>query len=182
MPRFITGRTGLEPAEPYPGISSLVRAVEDFAAHLQFHFRGQRWRSQRAEHLALFHTEIEIEAQVMGAEVQGDVLVGAEGNQCRVRRHPGAESCQDGFHLPDHVRRGCNNRRRRDSSGGLGLFRLRRLGVALQVGDGGAAYEVEIKLDDGTVTEVELDSDFTVIGDATDDDGDDSQEGDDSDD
>lgn len=43
--------------------------------------------------------------------------------------------------------------------------------VEAEVGDGGAAYEVEVEADNGTVTEVELDAEFTVIGDATDDDG-----------
>lgn len=43
--------------------------------------------------------------------------------------------------------------------------------VEAEVGDGDAAYEVEIRADNGTVTEVELDANFAVIGDATDDDG-----------
>lgn len=50
-----------------------------------------------------------------------------------------------------------------------------------EVGDGGAAFEVEIKLDNGSVTEVELDSDFAVVGGAADGDGDDSHEGEESD-
>ena len=40
-----------------------------------------------------------------------------------------------------------------------------------EIGDGGAAYEVEIRLDDGREVEVELDADFNVIGSAADDDG-----------
>ncbi len=40
-----------------------------------------------------------------------------------------------------------------------------------ELGDGGAACEVEIRLDDGREVEVELDADFNVIGSADDDDG-----------
>lgn len=40
-----------------------------------------------------------------------------------------------------------------------------------EVGDDGAAYGVEIRLDDGSVVEVALDENFEVIGDAIDDDG-----------
>jgi uncharacterized membrane protein YkoI len=40
-----------------------------------------------------------------------------------------------------------------------------------EMGDGGAAYEVEVRLDDGSQVEVQLDSDFNVIGDEPDDDG-----------
>lgn len=40
-----------------------------------------------------------------------------------------------------------------------------------EVGDGGAAYGVEIRLSDGTQVEVELDENFNVIGSAQDDDG-----------
>ena len=43
--------------------------------------------------------------------------------------------------------------------------------VESEAGDGGAAYEVEVRLDDGSVVEVELDDGFRVIGDAADDDG-----------
>ena len=43
--------------------------------------------------------------------------------------------------------------------------------IETEVGDDGAAYGVEIRLDDGTVVEVALDANFQVIGDATDDDG-----------
>jgi uncharacterized membrane protein YkoI len=38
-------------------------------------------------------------------------------------------------------------------------------------GDGGAAYSVEIRQDDGSVVEVSLDEAFTVIGQESDDDG-----------
>ena len=38
-----------------------------------------------------------------------------------------------------------------------------------EVGDGGAAYGVEIRLDDGSVVEVALDESFEVIGDAPED-------------
>jgi hypothetical protein len=43
--------------------------------------------------------------------------------------------------------------------------------IESEVGDDGAAYGVEIRLDDGRVVEVTLDASFEVIGDATDDDG-----------
>jgi hypothetical protein len=43
--------------------------------------------------------------------------------------------------------------------------------VETEGGDDGAAYGVEIRLDDGTVVEVELDGDFEVIGQERDDDG-----------
>src|SRR5687768_498987 len=43
--------------------------------------------------------------------------------------------------------------------------------VETEVGDDGAAYGVEILLEDGTQVEVELDGDFDVIGSETDDDG-----------
>jgi uncharacterized membrane protein YkoI len=43
--------------------------------------------------------------------------------------------------------------------------------VETEVGDDGAAYGVEIRLDDGTVVEVSLDENFNVIGDEADDDG-----------
>jgi len=43
--------------------------------------------------------------------------------------------------------------------------------VDSEVGDGGASYEVEVQLDDGSVVEVQLDERFQVIGDAIDDDG-----------
>lgn len=44
--------------------------------------------------------------------------------------------------------------------------------VETEVGDDGAAYGVEIRLDDGRVVEVELDANFEVIGQEADDDGD----------
>jgi hypothetical protein len=43
--------------------------------------------------------------------------------------------------------------------------------IETEVGDDGAAYGVEIRLDDGGVVEVGLDANFHVIGDAADDDG-----------
>ena len=36
--------------------------------------------------------------------------------------------------------------------------------VESEVGDGGAAYEVEVRTDDGGIVEVALDADFRVIG------------------
>jgi hypothetical protein len=53
--------------------------------------------------------------------------------------------------------------------------------IETEVGDGGAAYGVEIRLDDGRVVEVGLDENFQVIGDETDDDGANEQEGPDDD-
>ena len=46
-----------------------------------------------------------------------------------------------------------------------------------EVGDDGAAYSVEIRLDDGSVVEVGLDATFNVIGQGTDDDGPHDQDG-----
>jgi uncharacterized membrane protein YkoI len=43
--------------------------------------------------------------------------------------------------------------------------------IETEVGDDGAAFGVEIQLDDGSVVEVSLDSDFQVIGQEGDDDG-----------
>jgi len=43
--------------------------------------------------------------------------------------------------------------------------------VDSEIGDGGAAYSIEIKLADGSVVEVQLDANFTVIGQETDEDG-----------
>ena len=43
--------------------------------------------------------------------------------------------------------------------------------IESEIGDGGAAYSVEIKRDDGTVVEVQLDESFNVTGDEADDDG-----------
>jgi uncharacterized membrane protein YkoI len=40
-----------------------------------------------------------------------------------------------------------------------------------EVGDDGAAYEVEVRLADGRQVEVRLDADFDVLGQETDDDG-----------
>ena len=40
-----------------------------------------------------------------------------------------------------------------------------------EIGDGGAAYEVELRLADGRQVEVELDGNFRVLGSAPDDDG-----------
>jgi hypothetical protein len=43
--------------------------------------------------------------------------------------------------------------------------------IETEAGDDGAAYGVEIRLDDGSVVEVNLDENFNVIGDEADDDG-----------
>jgi hypothetical protein len=43
--------------------------------------------------------------------------------------------------------------------------------IETEVGDDGAAYGVEIQLDDGSVVEVNLDASFDVIGEEADDDG-----------
>jgi hypothetical protein len=51
--------------------------------------------------------------------------------------------------------------------------------IETEVGDDGAAYGVEIQLEDGRVVEVALDSSFDVIGDEADDDGADGGEDDD---
>jgi hypothetical protein len=40
-----------------------------------------------------------------------------------------------------------------------------------EAGDDGAAYTVEVERPDGSVVEVQLDADFTVTGEAADDDG-----------
>jgi len=40
-----------------------------------------------------------------------------------------------------------------------------------EIGDDGAAYEVEVRLDDGSQVEVQLDDNFAVIGSENDDDG-----------
>jgi uncharacterized membrane protein YkoI len=40
-----------------------------------------------------------------------------------------------------------------------------------EVGDGGAAYGVEVRLDDGSQVELQLDASFHVIGSEADDDG-----------
>jgi uncharacterized membrane protein YkoI len=49
--------------------------------------------------------------------------------------------------------------------------------VETEVGDDGAAYGVEIRLDDGRVVEVNLDENFEVIGQEADEDGSNEQEG-----
>ena len=51
-----------------------------------------------------------------------------------------------------------------------------------EVGDDGAAYGVEVRLDDGSVVEVNLDENFEVIGQEADDDGPNDEEGPDDDD
>jgi len=43
--------------------------------------------------------------------------------------------------------------------------------IETEVGDDGAAYGVEVRLDDGSVVEVNLNSDYSVIGQEADDDG-----------
>jgi hypothetical protein len=43
--------------------------------------------------------------------------------------------------------------------------------IESEVGDDGAAYGVEVRLDDGSVVEVSLDADFQVLGHEADDDG-----------
>ena len=50
-----------------------------------------------------------------------------------------------------------------------------------EVGDDGAAYSVEVRLEDGSQVEVNLDENFDVIGQAADDDGANDQDGDDDD-
>jgi hypothetical protein len=49
--------------------------------------------------------------------------------------------------------------------------------IETEVGDDGAAYGVEVRLNDGSVVEVNLDSNFEVIGEEADDDGPNEQEG-----
>lgn len=51
-----------------------------------------------------------------------------------------------------------------------------------EAGDDGAAYGVEVRLDDGRQVEVELDEDFGVIGREADDDGADDEDDDEGDD
>ena len=48
--------------------------------------------------------------------------------------------------------------------------------IESEAGDGGAAYGVEIRLDDGRIVEVALDESFNVIGQESDDDGPNDQE------
>jgi len=50
--------------------------------------------------------------------------------------------------------------------------------VESEVGDGAASYEVEVRFEDGRVVEVQLDERFEVIGDAIDDDGNESPDDD----
>ena len=54
--------------------------------------------------------------------------------------------------------------------------------VETEAGDDGAAYSVEVRLDDGSEVEVNLDEDFTVIGHETDDDRPNDDEGENDDD
>jgi peptidase YpeB-like protein len=49
--------------------------------------------------------------------------------------------------------------------------------IETEVGDDGAAYGVEIRRDDGSVVEVSLDTNFSVIGDEADDDGPNEEDG-----
>jgi hypothetical protein len=49
--------------------------------------------------------------------------------------------------------------------------------IESEVGDDGAAYGIEIRLDDGRVVEVSLDENFRVLGEETDDDGSGDQDG-----
>lgn len=49
--------------------------------------------------------------------------------------------------------------------------------IESEVGDDGAAYGIEIRVDDGSVVEVSLDENFQVIGEETDDDGPSEQDG-----
>ena len=50
--------------------------------------------------------------------------------------------------------------------------------IETEVGDDGSAYGVEIRRGDGSIVEVNLDSDFNVIGQAADEDGPGEEEGD----
>jgi uncharacterized membrane protein YkoI len=54
--------------------------------------------------------------------------------------------------------------------------------VETEAGDDGAAYSVEVRLDDGSQVEVNLDQDFTVVGNEADDDGPNDDEGENDDD
>lgn len=53
--------------------------------------------------------------------------------------------------------------------------------IETEAGDDGAAYGVEVRLEDGRVVEVSLDSSFRVLGDEADDDGSTDQDGPDDD-
>ena len=50
-----------------------------------------------------------------------------------------------------------------------------------EIGDDGSAYEVEVRLDDGSQVEVQLDAGFGVIGSEPDDDGPGGEDDDDAD-
>ena len=125
---------------------AVEHAVEYLAAHLQLYFRDAARRcAQRTDHAAHLQAEVELQSQVVGGELQRDVLVRAERIQGRVRRHAGAELFQDRRHFFNDLRRG-NHRRgndRRGLFGWCGLRGFRRLGVALQVGHGRAALVAE---------------------------------------
>jgi hypothetical protein len=54
--------------------------------------------------------------------------------------------------------------------------------IETEVGDDGAAYGVEVRLDDGSVVEVALDASFHVIGEESDDDTPGAEDGDATDD
>lgn len=54
--------------------------------------------------------------------------------------------------------------------------------VETEAGDDGAAYSVEVRLEDGSQVEVNLDRDFTVVGQEADDDGPNDDEGENDDD
>ena len=54
--------------------------------------------------------------------------------------------------------------------------------VETEAGDDGAAYSVEVRLEDGSQVEVNLDQDFKVIGHEADDDGPNDDEGENDDD
>jgi hypothetical protein len=49
--------------------------------------------------------------------------------------------------------------------------------IETEVGDDGAAYSVEVRLDDGSVVEVNLDENFAVTGQEVDDDGPNDEDG-----
>ena len=54
--------------------------------------------------------------------------------------------------------------------------------IETEVGDDGAAYGVEVRLDDGRVVEIALNADFQVVGSTADDDGPEGDEAGDTDD
>jgi hypothetical protein len=51
--------------------------------------------------------------------------------------------------------------------------------IESEAGDDGAAFGVEVRLEDGSVVEVALDANFQVVGDSVDDEGEDEGAGDD---